>query len=438
MEWLLRGEFHVTGVPSVDEGLRHVQKQNHLVALLRLKDDFGAGFRQAVTRFVSQLKDLGNSIRLVAYTPDTELKFASELIGNGIYDLILQPIDVAHLRSAVWRATCDSWFAGKQMVVGPVPPRVEEILGISDKVREINASIHKLAPVDLPLLITGESGTGKEIAARAIHDRSLRKHGPFVTINCSAIPETLLESELFGYEKGAFTGALRQKKGKIEYAQGGTLFLDEIGELPLALQAKLLRFLEDRAVARIGGGTSDIQVNARIIAATNKNLKNAVLQSAFRADLYYRLAIGIIDLPPLRERGEDSLLMAKAFCIRATEEYRINVYGFSDDAIEAIREYPWPGNIRELLNKIRRAVVMAEGSYITAKELELPSRGPCATEKRLSLKEAQDRVGQKLLIEAILRHSGNVKHVAAELQVSRPTVYYLLDHYQIRTLNRFR
>jgi two-component system NtrC family response regulator len=307
----------------------------------------------------------------------------------------------------------------------------EEMIGTSDSMHLIFSTIRKVATNDYPVLITGESGTGKEVTAKAIHERSARKNMPFLPINCGAIPETLLESELFGHERGAFTGAVQQKKGRVEAAQGGTLFLDEIGELPLTVQVKLLRFLQDRVVERVGG-QRQIKLDVRIIAATNVDLKQAIISGSFREDLFYRLGVMHIHLPPLRERGEDVLLMATRFLVEVSQQLRRRKTGFTHEAIQAIQDYPWPGNVRELTNKIRRAVVMAEGLYITPQDLDLPFE-PTAQMKPWapSLKSARQRVEGDLLAVAMAQNQGNLSRVAHELKISRPTLYRLLSKYKL-------
>ncbi|HZS10917.1 MAG TPA: sigma 54-interacting transcriptional regulator, partial [Nitrospirales bacterium] len=272
--------------------------------------------------------------------------------------------------------------------------------------------------------ITGESGTGKEVTARAIHARSLRRDGAFVTINCGAIPENLLEAELFGYERGAFTGAVQQKKGKVEYAQNGTLFLDEVGELPVSLQVKLLRFLQDRAFERVGGRLS-IEMNVRIMAATNVDLKKAIEEGSFREDLYYRLGVVNIHLPPLRDREEDVLILAMDFLRQASQQHKKRVAGFTKEAVQALKDYAWPGNVRELYNKIRRAVVMAEGFNLTPEDLELPFDRAIVV-PAISLRQARQRMEADVIAQAFMLHRGNLRRAAAELGVSRPTLYRLL------------
>jgi len=281
-----------------------------------------------------------------------------------------------------------------------------------------------VATTDAPVLILGESGTGKEMAAKAIHQRSNRKDGPFVAINCGAIPETLLESELFGHEKGAFTGAHVQRKGRIESANAGTLFLDEIGEIPLPLQVKLLRFLQEQTIERVGGRQS-IQINTRVVAATNVELKKAMLAGKFREDLYYRLAVVQISLPPLRERENDVRLLAQYFLNRFAAESNKSSLTFDAEAVRAMNKYPWPGNVRELENCVRRAVIMAEGKRVTAKDLELDPTGLGTSV--VTLKDAREAVERQMVQQALKKHGGKIAPAAVELGLSRPTLYELMD-----------
>lgn len=306
----------------------------------------------------------------------------------------------------------------------------EEMVGTSPSICEVFNLIRKVAKTEMPVLITGETGTGKELTAQAIHERSERKEGPFVPINCGAIPDTLLESELFGHERGAFTGAVQQKKGKIEAAAGGTLFLDEVGDLLPPLQVKLLRFLQDGTFERIGGQRT-LHVNVRIIAATNVDLKTAIANNVFREDLYYRLAVMLIHLPPLRERGEDATLMAMLFLKRTASCYRKPIHGYTAEALEAIRTYAWPGNVRELSNKIRRAVVMAEGLKITHHDLDLTGEALLSGESLDSLRAAHRRIETELLVKAINIRGGNLTKVAQDLEVSRTTLYRKLRAYNL-------
>lgn len=304
----------------------------------------------------------------------------------------------------------------------------EEMIGTSSAIRAVFDLVHKVAQTELPVLITGETGTGKELLAHAIHDRSLFRDGPFVPINCGAIPDTLLESELFGHERGAFTGAVQEKKGKVELAADGTLFFDEVGELQPALQVKLLRFLQEGTFERIGGHRT-LKVQARVIAATNADLKTAIDTNQFREDLYYRLGVMHIHLPPLRDRGEDTSLMALIFLKRVAAYYEKPIRGYTPEALTAIRTYAWPGNVRELSNKVRRAVVTAEGPEITSHDLELNGELREATDSPASLRAAQRRIEVELIVQAISLHRGNLTRVARDLQISRSTLYRKLREY---------
>ncbi len=283
----------------------------------------------------------------------------------------------------------------------------------------------------LSVLILGESGTGKELTALAIHERSTRKSRPFVTINCAAIPENLLEAELFGHEKGSFTGAYATKKGKMESADGGTVFLDEIGEMPMSLQAKLLRFLQDRIVERVGS-TSGKKVNVRVIAATNCDLDLAIQEGRFRSDLYYRLDEFAIQLPPLRDRGEDVVVLAKFFLNRFSAEMGLTK-AFTKKAIDAIEVYSWPGNVRELINKIRRAIVMSDGTTISVADLGLDGSKTIKSPGVVPLKEEVNHVEAQKVREILQLCSNNISKAAKLLKVSRPSLYSRIKKYNIDT-----
>lgn len=312
--------------------------------------------------------------------------------------------------------------------------QIEEMVGTSSAMCAVFDLVHKVAKTNLPVLITGETGTGKKLTTQAIHARSWRKEGLFVPINCGAIPETLLESELFGHERGAFTGAVQRKKGRLEGAAGGTLFLDEVGDLLPCLQVKLLRFLQSGKFERVGGQET-LQVDARIIAATNVDLKAAIDQNRFREDLYYRLGVLHIHLPPVRERGEDVLILAMRFLKHAADSNRKSILGFTSEALRVIRSYSWPGNVRELSNRVRRAVVMADGKEITSRDLDLPREATQDGGDSLdSLKAAQRRIEVELIVKGISLHQGNLTRVARDLDVSRTTLYRKLREYNLQCL----
>ncbi len=290
-------------------------------------------------------------------------------------------------------------------------------------------TIEKVAPTSATVLILGDSGTGKELLARALHDLSPRRRERFVAINCAAIPDTLLESELFGYEKGAFTGAVKQTLGKIETASGGTLFLDEIGDLPTALQAKLLRFLQERVIERIGG-RNEIPVDVRIVCATHQSLKDQITQGRFREDLYYRLAEIVIDVPPLRDRHGDAALLAHNFVRKFAAEQRRPSMTLLPDAIEAIDAHPWPGNVRELENVIKRAVIMTDGASIGAGDIGLGAAN--ADGDALNLRQVREVAEKNALLRVLGRVNGNLSKAAEMLGVSRPTLYDLMHRFGLK------
>ena len=364
--------------------------------------------------------------KVIVITGQHEREHALAAIGNGAYDFLSKPIHLEELRVILGRAFHVVRLEREhrelqKQVCGNV---FEKMLGTSPQMLKVFEMIHKVATTEAPILILGESGTGKELAARAIHKQSTRRDGPFVAINCGAIPETLLESELFGHEKGAFTGAHIQRQGRIEAAQKGTLFLDEIGELSPYLQAKLLRFLQENRIERVGG-REKIFVDTRILAATNMDIKQAITEARFREDLYYRLGVVVISMPPLRERDIDILLLAKVFLQRFAAENMKRIDSFTPQAIKAIERHTWPGNIRELENRIKRAVIMSEGTKVTPADLELTS--PYARYEGQDLKEAREALERDMIHRALSRNKGHLTRTASELGISRPSLYGLMD-----------
>ena len=334
-------------------------------------------------------------IKVIVITGQGQKDHALKAIGDGAYDFFSKPIDIEELKVVLHRASHVSQLEHENRLLQQVAGKpFAGMLGSSPQMEEVFAVIRKVAPADVSVLINGESGTGKELVARAIHQHSNRSGMPFVVINCGAIPENLLESELFGHEKGSFTGAHMQRKGRIEMAHGGTLFLDEIGELPLGLQVKLLRFLQDQTIDRVGGRV-EITVDARVLAATNQDLKLAVAEGRYREDLYFRVGVITITLPPLRDREGDLILLANAFVQRYAQESKKKITGFSQQALKAINQYDWPGNIRELENRVKRAVIMAEGPKINPQDLEMESAH--SKYQGLGLKEAREAMEKELI-----------------------------------------
>jgi two-component system NtrC family response regulator len=367
---------------------------------------------------------------VVVVTGNGDRVNAIRAIQLGAFDYHAKPIDIDGLKIVLQRAAYLRTLeadAEKYAQAEETSVRFEDILGMTPAMREIFGVVTRVSKTDATVLIQGESGTGKELLARAIHSNSRRKTRPFVAINCGAIPETLLESELFGHEKGAYTGAHIQRKGKLELADGGTLFLDEIGEMSVALQVKLLRFLQERQIERVGGRET-ISVDARVIAATNKELRAEMQAGRFREDLYYRLSVVNLSVPPLRERGEDIVLLANAFLRKQAQEQRRKVR-FSSEALEALARYQWPGNIRELENTVQRAVIMAQGQFIEPRDLGIGAE--MTGEERPSLREARSRAEREAVVDALIKTRGNISQAAKHLGVSRPTFHGLPDKFQV-------
>ena len=305
------------------------------------------------------------------------------------------------------------------------------IVGETDAMREVLERVVQFAPVSSTVLITGESGTGKELVAEAIHQLGSRRTGPFVAINMAAIPHDLLESELFGHEKGAFTGAIKMTEGKIELADGGTLFLDEVGDIPLALQVKLLRFLQERTIERIGG-RKPIPVDTRIVCATHQNLEAMIAEGTFREDLFYRLAEIVVKVPTLAERAGDAVLLAKHFLARFANEMNPQVKGFAPDALTAVDSWDWPGNVRELENRVKRAVIMADAKLVSAEDLDLAQTDQDGADIALNLKAAREQADRRMIRQALARSEGNISNTAKLLGISRPTLYDLLKQYDLQ------
>lgn len=366
--------------------------------------------------------------KVIVATGNGDRDNAVKSIGCGAYDFCSKPLDLEVLRLIVDRAfRVHELEAENRKLRSQSSAALEGIIGSSPAMQDACRLVEKVAPSNATVMLLGETGTGKELFARAIHRLSPRRDGPFVAINCAAIPETLLEAELFGHEKGAYTGAHKQTRGKIELAVDGTLMLDEIGDMPFALQAKLLRFLEERVVERIGG-REPIPVDVRIICATHQDLPERIREGRFRQDLFYRVSEVTIRLPPLRERPGDAVPLARHFLEQAASRHGRSVRGFSAKAIKAIETYPWRGNVRELENAINSAVIMSDGKQIGLNELHLGAFGEDVLDLRQVRIDAEKRAIQRAMTQA----GGNLSRVAALLGVSRPTLYDLLDKHGLK------
>lgn len=370
--------------------------------------------------------------KVIVVTGNNDREHATRSVAMGAYDFFYKPIDADMLELIVNRAfrLYELEEENRRLSNKQTDSPLEGVISGSEQMLQVCRTVEKVAPTDATVLVLGGSGTGKELLARSLHGLSARSESRFVAINCAAIPENLLESELFGYEKGAFTGAAKQTPGKIETASGGTLFLDEVGDMPLSLQAKLLRFLQERVVERVGG-RKEIPVDLRVICATHKNLHELIRTGDFREDLYYRISELSITIPSLHEREGDALLLARVFLERISKQQGKKGYRFSKDALAAIENYSWPGNVRELENRVKRAVIMAEHKQMTATDLELGGDSPeeLAT---FNLREIRDRTDRQAITRALNHVSGKVSQAAELLGVSRPTMYDLLRKFGLK------
>ncbi len=370
--------------------------------------------------------------KVIVVTGNNDRKHATRSVAMGAYDFFYKPIDADMLELIVNRAyrVYELEEENRRLSTQQTESPLAGVITGSDSMLQVCRTVEKVAPTDASVLVLGESGTGKELLARSLHELSARNEGRFVAINCAAIPENLLESELFGYEKGAFTGAAKQTPGKIETASGGTLFLDEVGDMPLPLQAKLLRFLQERVIERVGG-RKEIPVDLRVICATHKDLHELIRAQTFREDLYYRIGEVSISIPSLKDREGDALLLARVFLERIDKQQGKKGHRFSKDAMAAIESYGWPGNVRELENRVKRAVIMAEHKQITASDLELggTSSDELAT---FNLRDIRDRADRQAITRALNHVGGKISQAAELLGVSRPTMYDLLRKFGLK------
>ncbi len=413
---------------SADEALDVFRREKPQVVALDITLSPYEGAVDGLT-LLTEILSIAPETKVIMVTGDTDTSTALQAIGRGAFDYYQKPIELDELRVVVQRALYLQKLERENKRLADELARqspTSALLGGGAAMQEVFGLIRTVAPSDYAVLLTGESGTGKELAARAIHEASPRVSGPFVPINCGAIPEKLLESELFGHEKGAFTDAVAQKRGKFEVANGGTLFLDEVGELPTPLQVKLLRFLQDQKIERLGS-TRQVEINVRVISATNRDLEECVKEGSFREDLFYRISVINIHMPPLRDRGDDILLLAHTFVQTVAREQNREGISLSAQAESALRRFRWPGNVRELENRIRRAVLLSSGQVIRPADLGLDDK----TAPAQALSDIRDEAEKQAIVDTLARHQGNVTRAARELGVSRTTLYGLLRKHQV-------
>jgi two-component system NtrC family response regulator len=432
LRWGLSDRFQVVAAATADEARQAVQKERFDAVTLDLGLPPDPTGPSEGLRLLEEFLAHDPAMKVMVLTGNADRENAIRAVQLGAFDYYLKPVDLAEV-SAILQRACRLSRLDRESLDIPAPtplgPPSADIIGESAVMRRIFDTIRRVARTDVTVLISGESGTGKELVARAIHASSPRRKRAFVAINCGAIPENLVESELFGHEKGSFTGAHAQRKGRLETGDGGTVFLDEVAELSGPIQVKLLRILQDRQLERVGGREL-IPLDVRILAATNRDIKRATHEGRFREDLYYRLAVVNIEIPPLRERVEDIRALAMRLLERFSAEYKVRVRKFAPDALAAMHAYPWPGNVRELENRIKRAVIMADGRNILATDLELA--GEAGQQPTVSLKAARNEVERRILVEALQRHQGNISRAAKAVQLSRPAFHELLSKHSIR------
>jgi len=431
LRWGLKPHFDVTIAATSDEARHAILHGGYDAVSLDLGLPPDADGVSEGLRLLEELLRHDPGLKIVVLTGNRDHESAVRAVRLGAYDYLLKPINLEKLAGILQRATALSQLDREALrteavEVGAAP--LPEIIGDSPAMRQIFDTIRRVARSDATVLISGESGTGKELIARALHAQSPRRERPFAAINCGAIPETLVESELFGHEKGSFTGAHAQRKGRLEMADGGTVFLDEIAELPPAIQVKLLRVLQGRQFERVGGREL-LQLDIRILAATNRNVEQAMREGKFREDLYYRLAVVSIHIPPLRDRLDDLRALSGHFLKRFAADYQMRVRHFSAEALAALDTYAWPGNVRELENRIKRAVLMAQRNRITAADLGLGDESAVAALG--PLKDARDGAERNLLISALRRYRGKVSRAAVAVQISRAAFYQLIEKHRI-------
>lgn len=433
MRWCFSDEVEVTVAADRDSALAALRRLEPEVVTLDLglpPDPGGASEGFALLEDILRLAPL---TKVIVVTGREDKENAVKAIGMGASDFYQKPVDADILTFVVNRAfrLAELERENRELAFQSAGTSIKGIVAASPEMLAVCRTLEKVAPTDITTLITGETGTGKELLAKALHELSPRASKPFAAINCAAIPENLLESELFGFEKGSFTGATHSKKGKIESANGGTLFLDEIGDMPMALQAKLLRFLQERMIDRVGS-VNAIAVDVRVVCATHRNVRELIESGDFREDLYYRISEITLDVPAVRERNGDALVIAQSLLKTLGKQMERPNLTYSDDAANAIQSYSWPGNVREMINKIKRAIIMADSRRVSAADLELDPDNQ-SQGNQLNLRQVRENAERNTILQALQSCSFNMSQASRLLGVTRPTLYNLTDKYRIQT-----
>ncbi|HYM82272.1 MAG TPA: PEP-CTERM-box response regulator transcription factor [Candidatus Limnocylindria bacterium] len=432
LRWGLADDYEVLTASTPNEALRMLRDERPQVVTLDISLNQPGGDEGMV--LLDEIVDQFPLTKVVMVTGSESRENALLAIRRGAVDYYPKPIELAELKGILRRAFHVQKIESEHAAGVPVGrKRYHRLVGESEPMRRVFSLVQRVAPTDATVLVLGENGTGKELVAHAIHHAGHRRDKPFVPISCGAIPEALLESELFGHERGAFTDAYRSREGKFEVANGGTIFLDEIGELPVHLQVKLLRFLQDHVIERVGG-RDPLRVDARVVAATNRDLQAAIAAGSFREDLFYRLSVVTVNVPPLRDRGDDIRMLADYFLEFYSRHYKRRLKGFTQSALRAIQVHAWPGNVRELENRVQRAAILARDAYLRPEDLELAEP---QLESARTLQDARDDAERRLLIDALTRNAGNITRAARDVEVSRPTFHDLLRKHGVQA-DRFR
>ena len=429
LKWSL-ADYEVILVDSRESAIAAVRRHEPKVVTLDLglpPDEANATEGLAALK---EILEIAPHTKVIVITGNDDRTNALTAIEMGAYDFYQKPVDSDVINVIVSRAFSLANIELDNRNMKSVAGSDTGIIGNSGSIERMKMMLQRIAPTDITALLLGESGTGKEVTAKAIHKVSNRKESPFIAINCASIPETLLESELFGFEKGAFTGAHKTTMGKIECAQGGTLFLDEIGDMPFNLQAKLLRFLQEKVIERLGG-RQDIPVDVRVVCATNQNLEEMVANKEFREDLFYRISEITLNIPPLREREEDVLILGQFFLQQYASEYKRNVKSFSEDGLHALKTHNWPGNIRELQNKVKSAVIMSMTMQVTAFDLGFFDLEDSEFQLSLNLRTVREQAETVAIQKAYALTEGNMSKTSELLGITRPTLYSLIEKYGI-------
>lgn len=440
LKWGLCEEYAVVLAADVSEGIGLFKKNQPKVVILDLglpphEHSSVEGFRG-----LASLLESDPYVKVIMMTGHSERENALKATQMGAYDFLPKPPVLSELRVIINRAfhlaNLEEQNRSLQRAIEQKSGAMGGMIGQCPEMLSIFSTIKKVAPSDVSIFITGENGTGKELVAQAIHEASLRKKGPFIPINCGAIPENLIESELFGHEKGAFTGAHSMVMGKVQYADKGTLFLDEIGDLPFNLQVKLLRFLQEGVIQRVGG-RHDIAIDTRTVCSTNVDISKSIKEGRFREDLFYRISVIQIKLPPLRERGDDILMLANYYLRIFNEEHHKKVRRFSAGAVNYLKSYDWPGNVRELRNMVQRAIIMSDASALEPSDLGCEgqvSEAEAFIKPATTLKDARDKIEREMVIAELACQNGNIVKAAEALGVSRPTIYDLMKKHNLTLL----